>query len=404
MLNAQEIKKDFPIFETYPQLIYLDNAATTQKPKQVINAITQYYQAENANIHRGIYDLSTVATQKYEAARQKIKHYFTIPQSGEIIFTKGTTESINLVAQSFIFPNLSEGDNIVISAMEHHANLVVWQQICIQKKANLRIIPITKAGELILETLDDLLDERTKILSLIHISNTLGTINPIEAIITKAHEKNIPVLIDGAQSVLHHSINIEELDADFFVFSGHKLLGPTGIGVLYSKKQLLAQMKPYQFGGAMIRSVNFEKTTFAPIPQKFEAGTPNIVGAIGLGAALDYLAQFDKGELEAHTNILKDLATIKLLENEQVRIIGTAKEKSGIISFILEGVHPHDAATFLNEQNIAVRVGHHCTQPLMQFYGISGTLRASFTLYNTEDDVKALIRGIRACVAFFTEK
>lgn len=401
MLNAQEIKKDFPIFETYPKLVYLDNAATTQKPKQVIQAITQYYQAENANIHRGIYDLAALATQKYEETRQKIKEYFTAPKLGEVIFTKGTTESINLVAQSFVLPNLEEGDNIVISAMEHHANLVVWQQICTQKKANLRIIPITKTGELILEKLDDLLDERTKIVSIIHISNTLGTINPIETIITKAHKKNIPVLIDGAQSVLHHSINIEALDIDFFVFSGHKLLGPTGIGVLYGKKQFLKEMKPYQFGGDMIRSVSFEKTTFAPIPHKFEAGTPNIAGVIGLGAALDYLARFDKRDLKVHIQDLKDLATRELLNIDKVRIIGTATEKSGIISFVLEGVHPHDAATFLNEKNVAVRAGHHCTQPLMQFYEISGTLRASFTLYNTKNDVEVLIQGIKSCLSFF---
>jgi len=394
-------KADFPIFQKYPNLTYLDSAATTQKPSSVIKGITQYYTDENANIHRGIYDLSAQATQKYEAVRGKVKDYFSIPHLEEIIFTKGTTEGINLVAQSFVLPHLKAGDNIVISAMEHHANLVVWQHICQQRKANLRVIPINQNGTLEMTVLDKLLDERSKLVALVHISNTLGTINPIKEVIEKAHQKNIPVLIDGAQSILYPDLNIANFEADFWVCSGHKMFGPTGVGILYGKRQYLEEMQPYQFGGDMIRSVTFEATSFAKLPHKFEAGTPNIAGVIGLGYALDYLKDIDKYAVNEHLKKLTNEATARLLEIEGLRIIGRAKNKSGILSLVLEEVHPHDAATFLNEQNIAVRAGHHCTQPLMDFYQISGTLRASFSGYNTMEDVEKLVDGMKGMKRFF---
>jgi cysteine desulfurase / selenocysteine lyase len=389
------LKNKFPIFKHHPELIYLDSASTTHKLASVIQAEMTFYTQQNANIHRGIYPLAVTATGVYEGTREKVKTFINATSSKEIIFTSGTTEGVNLVAQSFAFAQLKEGDNIVISAMEHHANLIPWQQICLQKRAELRVIPMDEQGVLVLGRLNKLLDKRTKIVAITHISNTLGTINPIKTIIDKAHKLDIPVLIDAAQSIVSHNLGVQKLDIDFMVFSGHKMFAPTGVGVLYGKEKYLNAMSPYKFGGDMIRDVTFEKTFFAPLPNKFEAGTPNIAGVVGLGAALDFIEKMGRNKIKKHQNALLEYATAQLKQIENLKIIGDSPEKSAIISFILRGVHPHDVATILAANHVAIRSGHHCTQPIMDFFEIAGTNRVSFSIYNSMEDVDKLVLAIK---------
>jgi cysteine desulfurase / selenocysteine lyase len=388
------MRSKFPIFQNHPDLVYLDSASTTHKPQCVIDAEMNFYTNQNANIHRGIYGLAITATQLYENTREKVRQFVGAKSIKEIIFTSGTTEGINLVAQCFALANVNEGDNIIISAMEHHANLIPWQQVCIQKKAELRIIPINTEGVLEISTLDALLDNKTKIVAITHISNTLGTINPIEEIIKKAHQQNVPVLVDAAQSVTSHILDVEALDVDFLVFSAHKLFGPTGVGILYGKEKYLNAMNPYKFGGDMIRDVSFEKTIFAPLPNKFEAGTPNIAGVVGLCAAIDFVENIGRISINKHIQSLLTYAENKLSTIDNLDIIGKAPQKSGIVSFILRGIHPHDVASILSSQNIAIRAGHHCTQPIMDFFDLPGTNRVSFSIYNTFEDVDKLIEAL----------
>ena len=396
------IKNKFPIFKYHPELVYLDSASTTHKLKTVIEAEMRFYEQQNANVHRAIYPLAVAATNAYDGTREKVKAFINAASTKEIIFTSGTTEGINLVAQSFVSHQLKEGDNVVISAMEHHANLIPWQQVCLLKKAELRVIPMDKQGVLVLNDLNKLLDARTKIVAITHISNTLGTINPIEFILKKAHKKQIPVLIDAAQSILSHALDVQKMDIDFMVFSAHKLFGPTGVGVLYGKEKYLTAMLPYKFGGDMIRDVTFDKTIFAPLPNKFEAGTPNIAGVIGLGAALDFINKTGQNKIKKHVKMLLEVAEAELKRIENVEIIGNAREKSAIISFILRGVHPHDVATILAAHNVAIRSGQHCTQPIMDFYDIAGTNRVSFSIYNSVADVDALIHAVKEVNTVFS--
>jgi cysteine desulfurase / selenocysteine lyase len=388
------MRSKFPIFQNHPDLIYLDSASTTHKPQSVIDAEMNFYINQNANIHRGIYGLAVTATQVYENTREKVRQFIGAKSKTEIIFTSGTTEGINLVAQCFALANVNEGDNIIISAMEHHANLIPWQQVCIQKKAELRIIPINTEGVLEMSKLDTLLDNKTKIVAVTHISNTLGTINPIEEIIKKAHHNNIPVLIDAAQSITSHILDVEALDVDFLVFSVHKLFGPTGVGILYGKEKYLNAMNPFKFGGDMIKDVSFERTIFAPLPNKFEAGTPNIAGVVGLGAAIDFVENIGRTSINKHIQSLLTYAENKLSTIENFEIIGNSSQKSGIISFILRGIHPHDVASILSSHNIAIRAGHHCTQPIMDFFDLPGTNRVSFSIYNTFEDIDKLIEAL----------
>jgi cysteine desulfurase / selenocysteine lyase len=399
----KRIKNKFPIFKHHPELVYLDSASTTQKLAAVIQAEMNFYTQQNANIHRGIYPLAVTATGVYEGTREKVKTLINAASSKEIIFTSGTTEGVNLVAQSFAFAQLQEGDNIVISAMEHHANLIPWQQICLQKKAELRVIPMDEQGVLVLNGLNKLLDKRTKIVAITHISNTLGTINPIKTIINKAHKHGIPVLIDAAQSIVSHVLDVQKLDIDFMVFSGHKMFAPTGVGVLYGKEKYLNAMSPYKFGGDMIRDVTFEKTIFAPIPNKFEAGTPNIAGVVGLGAAIDFIEKMGRNKIKKYVQTLLDHATTQLQQIENLEIIGNSREKSAIISFILRGVHPHDVATILASNHVAIRSGHHCTQPIMDFFEIAGTNRVSFSIYNSLEDIDKLVLAIKKVNEIFKE-
>lgn len=396
--DVNEIRKDFPILNLEVNgkpLCYLDNAATTHKPDIVIQGMNHYYTHENANIHRGLHFLSEAATQAYENARMKIKEYINAMSASEIIFVRGATEAINLVASSMGNGKfIGEGDEIIVSNMEHHANIVPWQLLCERVGAKLKVIPINDDGELILEEYEKLLNEKTKMVSIVHISNSLGTINPIKEVIDKAHKFNIPVLIDGAQTVQHSKVDVQDLDCDFFVFSGHKVFGPTGIGVLYGKTNYLNQLPPYQGGGDMIRTVSFEQTTFDGLPNKFEAGTPNIVGGIGLGVALLYMNSFDINDLIEYENKLLSYATDKLLQIDGLRIIGTAKEKASVISFVIDGIHAYDIGTMLDTYGIAIRTGHHCSQPTMKRFGVSATARASFVLYNTFEEVDKLYEGL----------
>ncbi len=375
-------------------LVYFDNAATSQKPQVVIDAITRYYHEENSNIHRGVHYLSEKATQSYEGARKKVQQFINARSTQEIIFVRGTTEAINLVAASFGRVNVNAGDEVVISAMEHHSNIVPWQMLCEEKNAKLRVIPMNDAGELLIDEYEKLLNERTKIVAVVHISNALGTINPIKKIVELAHKRGVPVLVDGAQAVPHTRVDVQDLDCDFYAFSSHKMFGPTGVGVLYGKKELLDKMPPYQGGGDMIKSVTFEKTTYNDLPYKFEAGTPNISGGIGLGAAIDYINGMDLNAVAAYEHELLDYGTKKLLEIPGLKIIGTAKEKSSVISFVLEGIHPHDIGTILDYDGVAIRTGHHCAQPVMQRFGIPATARASFAFYNTKDEIDVLVKAI----------
>ena len=391
------VKEEFPILSkevNNKPLIYLDNASTTQKPASVIDEIQEYYECTNSNIHRGVHHLSQKATEEYEEARTKIQKFIGAESSKEIVFVRGATEAVNLVANSYVNPLLSEGDNIIISHMEHHANIVPWQLIAKQKNIDIKVIPINEKGELVITELDNLIDKQTKFISLNHVSNSLGTVNPVEELIQKAHQNNIRIMIDGAQAVQHMKVNVTDLDVDFYCFSGHKMYGPTGIGILYGKKEILDKMEPYQGGGDMIKSVTFEKTIYNDVPHIFEAGTPNIVGAIGLGKAIDFIEKTTLEKIEEHEMDLLNYATQKISKIEGVRIIGTSENKASVISFIMDGIHPHDIATIMDNLGIAIRAGHHCTQPVMDFYDIPATARASFAIYNTKEDVDKLIEGI----------
>ena len=394
-------RKDFPVLEQQVHgkpLVYLDNGATSQKPKAVIDAIEHYYSAYNSNIHRGVHHLSQEATAKYEEAREKIRAFINAEHSHEVLFTKGTTDGINLVASSFGRHFIQEGDEVLISAMEHHSNIVPWQMICEEKGATLKVIPINQKGELILDQFDALLNSKTRLLAVTHISNSLGSVNPVKELIAKAHANGTPVLVDGAQSVQHMAVDVRELDADFYSFSAHKMFGPTGIGVLYGKEEWLNQMPPYQGGGDMIKTVTFEKTTYNELPHKFEAGTPNIVGGIALGAAVDYINSIGYDAIGEHETHLMEYATKRLQEIPNIRFIGEANEKASVISFLIGDLHPYDVGTILDQLGVAVRTGHHCTQPLMNFFEIPGTVRASFAFYNTTEDIDQLIEGLQRAV------
>ena len=394
--NVREIREEFPALrqQVYGKnLIYFDNGATSQKPKLVLDAINLFYSKENANIHRGVHYLSQRATTDYEAARQRIQRYLGARKSEEIIFTKGTTDSINLVAYSY-GSTLSAGDEILISAMEHHSNIVPWQMLCERQGCILKVAPINQRGELIMDEFDKLLSKKTKLVAITHISNTLGTVNPIKEMIQKAHAVGSKVLIDGAQSIQHMRINVKELDCDFYVFSSHKVFGPTGIGVLYGKEEILDRMPPYQGGGDMIARVTFERTTYNELPFKFEAGTPHIAGGICLGKAFEFLESVDMEAAERHERELAKYAEDMLDTFEGLQIIGEAKNKTSVVSFSLKGIHPFDIGTLLDKQGIAVRTGHHCTQPLMDFYGIPGTVRASFAFYNTKQEIDTFVEAV----------
>jgi len=395
--DADAIREDFPILRQLvygKPLVYLDNAATSQKPRAVIDELTQYYTMDNSNIHRGVHRLSERATASYEAARVKAQHLINAAESKEVIFTRGTTEAINLVVNSYGRANVKEGDEVLITAMEHHSNIVPWQILCDEKRARLRVAPINDEGELILEEFAALLNRKTKIVSVVHVSNALGTINPIRALVEIAHQHNVPVMIDGAQAAPHIKLDVQELDCDFYAFSGHKVYGPTGIGVLYGKAELLDAMPPYQGGGDMIASVAFDKTTYNTLPYKFEAGTPNIAGTIGLGAAIDYVNRIGIERIARYEHELLEYGTSALSQIAGLRLIGTAREKAGVLSFVLDGVHPHDVGTILDREGIAIRTGHHCAMPLMNRFGIPATARASLAFYNTRKDIDALVEGI----------
>lgn len=403
-LDLTAIRNDFPILhqEVHGQpLVYLDNAASSQKPNLVIDAISDYYRQDNANVHRGVHRLSQRATDAYEAARGKVRGFVNAKSDKEIIFVRGATEAINLVAQSFVRPMLSVGDEILISHMEHHANIVPWQMLCEQTGAKLKVIPMTLTGELDLSGFDALLTERTKIMAIGHVSNALGTVNPVKDMIVKAHAKNIPVLLDGAQAVPHMAVDVQDLDCDFYVFSGHKMFAPTGIGAMYGKQAFLEDMAPWQGGGDMILSVSFEHTQYNELPYKFEAGTPHISGAIGLGAAIDYMNMIGVDKIAQHEHNLLVAATEKVAALDGVRIIGTAQNKASVLSFMIDGVHPHDVGTIFDQQGVAIRTGHHCAQPVMQFFGIPATARASFAFYNTMEEVDALVLGIKKVQELF---
>jgi len=404
MLN-ESLKSDFPTLKQKingNELVYLDNAATTQKPEKVIKALESYYRSINSNIHRGVHTLSIRATKAYEDARSKVAAFINAEHREEIIFVRGATEAINLVASSYVRPILKEDDQIIISQMEHHANIVPWQIICEEKKAELKIIPMNVKGELLIEEIEGMISEKTKFISINHVSNSLGTVNRIEDVIKIAHGNNIRIMIDGAQAVQHLSVDLMKLNADFYCFSGHKVYAPTGIGVLYGKKELLEKMPPYQGGGDMIKSVTFEKTIYNDIPNRFEAGTPNIAGAIGLGVAIDYIVSIGIENIAKHEKELLDYATQEIRKIEGVRIIGNAVEKASVLSFVIEEIHPHDIGTILDKQGVAIRTGHHCTQPTMDFYGIPATARASFAIYNSRKDVDTLIKSVKKTIEVFT--
>jgi cysteine desulfurase/selenocysteine lyase len=402
--DVNKIREDFPILRKKvhnKNLVYLDNAATTQKPTYVIDKVNEYYTTMNANIHRGVHALSQEATEGFEGARIQIKQFINALGKNEIIFTRGTTESINLVASSYGRTNIKEGDEIIISQMEHHSNIVPWQLLCKEKTAKLRIIPINDDGELIYEEFEKLINEKTKFVSIVYVSNSLGTINPVKKIINYAHQFKIPVLVDAAQALNHIHVDVQDLDCDFLAFSGHKIYGPTGIGALYGKVELLDAMPPYQGGGDMISKVTFEETTYNELPHKFEAGTPDIAGAIGLGAAIEYISKIGIDNIKMHEKALLEYATKQVEEVPGLRIIGKAKEKSSILSFVLENIHPHDIGTFLDFEGVAIRTGHHCTQPVMQRFCIPATSRASFAMYNTKDEVDVLVNGLKKIIEVF---
>ncbi len=403
--DVERVRGDFPILERTvrggKKLVYLDNAATTQKPQAVIDRIVRYYADENSNVHRGVHYLSEVATAAYEEARTTVKRFLNARSEKEIVFTRGTTEGINLVASAWGRHNVSLGDEVLISAIEHHSNIVPWQLLCDEKGARLRVTPVNDEGELILDEYVRLLTPRTKIVAFGHASNALGTINPIKRMIAMARANGSVVLIDGAQGVPHVPVDVHDLDCDFYAFSGHKVYGPTGIGALYGKEALLDAMPPYQGGGDMILSVSFEKTTYNALPYKFEAGTPNIAGVIGLGTALEYVSSVGIENIAAHEHDLLQYATARLRELDGLRIIGTASEKASVISFTLEGVHPHDIGTILDQEGIAIRTGHHCAQPLMMRFNVPATGRASFGMYNTREEADTLIAGLKKVIEVF---
>ncbi|OGT39289.1 MAG: cysteine sulfinate desulfinase [Gammaproteobacteria bacterium RIFCSPHIGHO2_12_FULL_36_30] len=394
-------KSDFPIFESNAGLAFFDTASTAQKPRCVIEAEMACYEKNYANVHRGIYKLSEQSTAAFENVRQKTANFLNAKSAKEIIFTKGTTESINLVAHSFGLMNITSGDEIILSVMDHHSNIVPWQQLCERVGSTLKIISLNNAGELDLTTYENLISDKTKLVAVIHVSNVLGTINPVKKIIEMAHAKNIPVLLDGAQAVGHISVDVQDLDCDFYAFSAHKMYGPSGVGILYGKEKYLEKMPPYQTGGNMIRSVTFEKTEFNILPAKFEAGTPNIAGVIGFGAAIDYVNKIGLEKIQEHENKLLHYATEKLKKIKDLKIYGTSKNKSGVISFMLGDIHPHDVATILDQSNIAVRAGHHCAMPLMDYLKVPALTRVSFGIYNDLSDVDKLINGLQKVQEIF---
>jgi cysteine desulfurase/selenocysteine lyase len=395
--SIEELRADFPILSREingKPLVYFDNGASAQKPNLVIDRISKYYQFENSNIHRGVHTLSQEATSAYEEARRKIQKYINAPLEEEVIFTKGTTDGINLVANGFIRGVLQKGDEIIISEMEHHSNIVPWQMACEYTGAVLKIAPINDDGELILSEFKALLNSKTKLVAITHVSNTLGTINPVKEIVALAHQNGTPVLLDGAQSVPHMKVDMQDLDCDFYALSGHKMFGPTGVGVLYGKKEWLDKLPPYQGGGDMIKTVTFEKTTYNDLPHKFEAGTPNIAGGIGLGAAVDYLENIDWEAIHIHENELLAYATEKIQEIDGIRLIGTAKHKAGVLSFVHDKAHHYDLGTLIDQLGVAIRTGHHCTEPLMNRFKVTGTARASFAFYNTKEEVDLFIAAL----------
>ena len=403
--DVDKIRADFPVLNQTingKPLVYLDNAATSQKPQSVIDTLVSYYSTENANVHRGVHTLSQRATDDYEEARDKVKRFINADKDDEIIFVRGTTEGINLISQTYGRSCIGEGDEIIISSMEHHSNIVPWQILCQEKGATLRVIPVNDLGELLLDDYELLFTAKTKLVSIVHQSNALGTINPAKEIVDIAHGHGVPVLLDGAQAIAHMEVDVRELGCDFYAFSGHKLYGPTGIGVLYGKESILEEMPPYQAGGEMIKSVTFEETLYNVLPNKFEAGTPNIAGAIGLGAAIDYVETLGLEQIAAYESELLQYGTERLSSIEGLKIIGTADRKGSVISFVMEGVHPHDIGTILDAEGIAIRTGHHCAQPLMDRFAVPATARASFAFYNTKEEIDVLVKGIDRVIEVFS--
>ncbi len=403
--DPQSVRADFPALDLAVRgkpLVYLDNAATAQKPQAVIDRLERYYSTENSNVHRGVHYLSEVATEAYEGTRKKLQQFLNAASTCEIVFVRGTTEGINLVANSYGRANAKEGDEIIVSTMEHHSNIVPWQILCQQTGAQLRVVPVTDTGELDMGQFEVMLGPRTRLVSIVHMSNALGTINPVRRIIEFAHQRGVPVLLDGAQAACHLPVDVQELDCDFYTFSGHKLFGPTGIGVLYGKERLLDKMPPYQGGGDMISSVSFEKTLYNELPYKFEAGTPNIAGVVGLGAAVDYLSGIGWEGIAAYENGLLEYATDQVGGIEGVRLIGTAEEKASILSFVIEDIHPHDIGTVLDREGVAIRAGHHCCQPLMHRFDVAGTARASLAMYNTRQDIDRLAAAVHKAIGVLT--
>ena len=402
--DVEKIRDDFPILREQVHgkpLVYLDNGATSQKPQCVIDALQRYYTHENSNIHRGVHFLSERATASYENGREKVRQFLNAKTQQEVIFVRGTTEAINLVAQSYGRSFLKEGDEIIVSAMEHHSNIVPWQILCGQIGARLRVIPINHDGEFVLDEYRRLLNEKTKLVTVTHVSNALGTVVPVKELVRMAHERGVAVLLDGAQAVPHMKVDVQDIGCDFYAFSGHKLFGPTGVGVLYGKAELLDAMPPYQGGGDMISLVTFEKTHYNVLPYKFEAGTPNIAGGIGLGAAIDYLNGLDWHQLVAHEQDLLSYATNALMGIDRLRIVGTAREKAGVLSFVFDHIHAHDIGTILDQEGVAIRAGHHCAMPVMQRFGVPATARASFAFYNTRAEIDTLVKGINRAVKVF---
>lgn len=402
--DVEKVRNDFPVLSQTvngKQLVYLDNAASSQVPQAVIDRGSKYLREEHSNIHRGVHYLSQHATTAYEAAREKIKRFINAKEAKECIFVRGTTEGINLVAQSYGKKFINEGDEILVSRMEHHSNIIPWQQIAEERGAKIRVIPINERGEIVIDEYENMLHERVKMVAVAHVSNSLGTVNPIKEMIASAHKFGVPVLIDGAQSVPHFPVDVQDLDADFYTFSGHKMYAPTGSGIIYGKREWLEKMPPYQTGGGMIRTVSFERTTFAPIPEKFEAGTPAIAAGIGLGAAVDYLNSLDFAAAAEYEHELLEYATRRLGDLAEVTIVGTAAEKASVLSFTIDGIHPHDIGTILDQEGIAVRAGHHCAQPVMEFFDVPATARASFAFYNTREEVDKLADSVQKVIEVF---
>lgn len=395
--DVARIRADFPILHQEVRgrpLVYLDSAATTQKPQAVIDALVRYYTHDNANVHRGVHALSERATQAYEGARERVRRFINARDTKEIIFVRGCTEAINLVAQTFGRSNVGPGDEVLITAMEHHSDIVPWQMLCQQVGATLKMVPVNERGELRMDQLDAMLTERTRILAVTHVSNALGTVNPVKDIIKRAHARGVPVLVDGAQATQHFRVDVQDLDCDFYAFSGHKMFGPTGIGVLYGKTAMLESMPPWQGGGDMILTVTLEKTVYNRLPYRFEAGTPDISGAVGLAAAMDYIESVGVEAIAAHDRELLEYGTQALESVPGVRLMGRARERSGVLSFLLEDVHAHDVGTILDREGVAIRAGHHCAQPLLSCFGVAATVRASLAMYNTREDIDALVRGL----------